>query len=153
MPISQNIKLTVDSIIFSITGNKTDVLLVKRKNEPYKDQWVLPGGFVDDGEKLEAAAKRELEEETSLKARFLIQLKAYGDPGRDPRGHTVTVAFWGIVDKSKSDIKAASDAEEVEWFDTKKLPILGFDHSEILKDAQKAMKKSDYSKTSFTNSI
>ena len=116
MAIKQNIKLTVDALIFSASADGKYVLLVKRKNEPFKGQWVLPGGFVDDGEGLETAAIRELQEETSLKMRSLKQLKAYGAPGRDPRGHTVSVAFWGRTNKDKVKIEAASDADDVKWF-------------------------------------
>lgn len=137
MVINQNIKLTVDAVIFSNDDQSDFVLLVKRKNDPFKGQWVLPGGFVEDGESLEDAARRELEEETSLKIKRLTQVKAYGDPGRDPRGHTVTVAFYGKVDKAVAKIKAASDADDVRWWDLKELPKLGFDHEEILKNAVK----------------
>ncbi len=138
MPINQNIKLTVDAVIFSKHEKSTYVLLVKRKNAPFKGQWVLPGGFVDEHEDLEQAAKRELEEETSLKTQILTQLKAYGTPGRDPRGHTVTVAFWGIVDKASAKIKAADDADKAKWWDIELLPKLGFDHADILHEALKA---------------
>lgn len=134
MPIKQNIKLTVDAVIFSASANSEYVLLVKRKNEPFKGQWVLPGGFVDDGEGLETAAIRELQEETSLELDSLSQLRAYGDPGRDPRGLTVSVAFWGKANKDEVEVKAASDADEVNWFNINELPQLGFDHSVILKD-------------------
>ena len=135
MTIKQNIKITADAVIFSISAQSKRVLLVKRMNEPYKGEWVFPGGFVEDGENLEEAALRELEEETSLPMASLIQLRAYGDPKRDPRGHTVTVAFIGQVNADAVKIKAASDAEAVEWFDLNNLPRLGFDHSKILKDA------------------
>lgn len=141
MAINQDIKLTVDAVIFSFADKTKKVLLVKRKNEPYKGQWVFPGGFVDDGENLEAAAIRELEEETSLQMESLIQVRAYGAPGRDPRGHTVTVAFIGQVNADAVIVEAASDADAVEWFDLNNLPQLGFDHSEILKDAISAIEK------------
>lgn len=141
MAIKQHIKITVDAVIFSISAKIKQVLLVKRLNEPYQGRWVFPGGFVDDGENLEAAALRELEEETSLRLASLIQLRAYGDPKRDPRGHTVTVAFLGQVNADAVKIKAASDAEAVKWFDLNNLPQLGFDHSEILKDAIKEIEK------------
>lgn len=137
MAINQNIKLTVDAVIFSQDASSHFVLLVKRKNEPFKGQWVLPGGFVNDGEALEDAARRELEEETSLKMEALNQIKAYGNPGRDPRGQTVTVAFWGKANKANTKIKASSDAADVRWWDLNDLPELGFDHSKILKDALK----------------
>jgi len=135
MPISQNIKVTVDIALFSTDENTVSIILVKRKNEPFKGQWVLPGGFVDAGESLEAAAIRELEEETSLQMKSLTQFKAYGDPGRDPRGQTVTIVFRGKVNKSEVTIKASSDAAEVGWYNVKQLPALGFDHSDIVKEA------------------
>ncbi|NEN22252.1 NUDIX hydrolase [Cryomorpha ignava] len=141
MAIKQDIRLAVDAVIFSFAANIKKVLLVQRKNDPFKGQWVFPGGFVDDGENLETAAIRELEEETSLRMENLSQLKAYGDPGRDPRGHTVTVAFIGQVNADAVKTKAASDAEAAKWFDLNDLPQLGFDHSEILKDAIKFFKK------------
>ena len=144
MPIKQNIKLTVDALIFSASANGKYVLLVKRKNEPFKGQWVLPGGFVDDGEELETAAIRELQEETSLKMDSLKQLKAYGDPGRDPRGHTVSVAFWGNANKDEVKVKAASDADEVNWSNLNELPQLGFDHSIILKDGLEMWRKDNF---------
>lgn len=145
MPIKQNIKLTVDALIFSASANEKYVLLVKRKNDPYKGQWVLPGGFVDDGEGLETAASRELQEETSLEIDSLKQLKAYGDPGRDPRGHTVSVAFWGRTNKDEVKVKAASDADEVNWFNVNDLPKLGFDHAVILKDGLEMWRNENFS--------
>src|SRR5690554_7638775 len=141
MAIEQNIKVTVDAVIFSASADEEYVLLVKRKNAPFKGQWVLPGGFVDDGENLETAALRELQEETSLKLNGLKQLKAYGDPGRDPRFHTVSVAHWGIVNKDKVKVKAASDADEVRWFKLNDLPKLGFDHARILQDGSERWKR------------
>lgn len=137
MAIKQDIKLTVDTVIFSFDSLVRRVLLVKRKNEPYKGKWVIPGGFVEDGENLETAAIRELEEETGLKIETLRQIQAYGKPNRDPRGHTVTIAFLAQVNAQDVVIKAASDAEDVEWFDLNFLPQLGFDHSEIIRDALK----------------
>lgn len=135
MPKRQNIKITVDIAIFSKDENSANIILVKRKNEPFKGQWVLPGGFLDEGETLVEAAIRELEEETSLKIKSLEQFKAFGDPGRDPRGQTVTVVFLGEVNKDKVSIMAASDAAEVAWHNLNKLPKLGFDHNKILKEA------------------
>lgn len=133
MPIDQNIRLTVDAVIFS--DSFSHVLLVQRKNPPFQGQWVFPGGFVDNGESLEAAAMRELEEETGLQVDDLCQLLAFGDPDRDPRGHTVTVAFLGVVDRAEATVKAASDAQAAKWFPLDDLPTLGFDHANILAEA------------------
>lgn len=106
------------------------IILIKRKNPPIG--WALPGGFVDYGESLESAAKREAEEETSLRVELLYQLGAYSDPSRDPRHHTISVVFVG---KTTEKPKAADDAVDVGIFDRDSLPDpLVFDHKKILTD-------------------
>lgn len=134
----QNISLTADSVIFYRGEGKTEVLLVKRKNDPFKGRWALPGGFLEDEEPLETGAQRELEEETGLKAGHLEQIRAYGKPDRDPRGRTVSVGFWGEV-KSKSAVKGKDDAAVAEWFNINDVPDLAFDHDEVLRDALKKL--------------
>src|SRR4051812_43756316 len=115
--IKQDIKVTVDAVIFSVIDEQLKVLLVRRKNEPFKDMWSLPGGFVEDDEDLEHAMKRELKEETGLKLKHAAQLHTYGKPGRDPRGHTVTVAYYALLeDYLTHDIKAGDDAADAQWF-------------------------------------
>ena len=109
------------------------VLLIQRKNEPVAGAWALPGGFVDESEPLPVAAARELVEETGVEAEELEQLHAFGDPGRDPRGWTISVAFLARVDQAALRPEAADDAREVKWFSLAKLPALAFDHAEILK--------------------
>src|SRR5437870_12542793 len=89
--------VTVD-IILMATEPRPRVLLIKRKAEPFAGKWAFPGGFVDEGESLAAAAKRELKEETSLSVEELAQLQTFGDPGRDPRGWTVSVVYFARVD-------------------------------------------------------
>lgn len=130
----QNIFLTADSAVFCSAGDMTKILLVKRKNNPYKGRWALPGGFLEDAEPLEAGAKRELEEETGLKVNALWQIKAYGAPNRDPRGRTVSIGFWTEI-KSLEKVKGNDDASEAEWHDIEDLPALAFDHDQIVKDA------------------
>jgi 8-oxo-dGTP diphosphatase len=109
------------------------VVLVRRKNEPYRGKWVLPGGFVRYGEKVESAAVREVREETGLKVKLGKLLGVYSDPERDPRGHVVSICF--LASRAGGKLKAASDAAGVKIF--KKIPWdeLGFDHANILKDA------------------
>src|SRR5436190_21495388 len=94
------IYVTVDTLVFRKRDNKTQILLIKRKNEPFKDSWAIPGGFVDENEDLEVAAKRELMEETQVKIDEVEQLKTFGKPFRDPRAHTVSIAFYGFVSEN-----------------------------------------------------
>ncbi|WP_029036848.1 NUDIX domain-containing protein [Salinimicrobium xinjiangense] len=131
----QNIAVTTDSVIFSTQNGETKVLLVKRKQDPFKGKWALPGGFLEDEEPLEDGAKRELEEETGLKVTTLKQLKAYGTPGRDPRGRTISIVFYGETG-SEEEVKGNDDAEEANWFLLNDLPQLAFDHSEILEEVK-----------------
>ncbi len=127
--------VTVDMIVFRL-NNPAQVLLIERKNEPFKNSWAFPGGFVDENEPLDKAAYRELVEETGLKNVSLKQLQTFGDPGRDPRGHTVSIVFWGII-RSKEKAMAGDDALKAEWFDIDDLPTLAFDHQKILNFALK----------------
>ena len=128
---TSNIFLTVDTLVFKRRAGVTEILLVKRKKEPFKDTWAIPGGFVDEGEDLEDAAIRELDEETSVKIDSAEQLRAFGKPGRDPRHHTVSVAFMAFV-PANTTATAADDAKEAEWFSIDDLPALAFDHAEIV---------------------
>ena len=127
----QNISVTVDSVIFSKDQGNEKVLLVKRKNEPYKGRWAVPGGFLEDDETPEAGALRELEEETGLQLHNLKQIMAFGKPDRDPRGRTISIAFFGEA-ASEAEIKGSDDAAEAKWTDLNDLPDLAFDHSEII---------------------
>jgi 8-oxo-dGTP diphosphatase len=116
-----------------IIRHRGGVVLVKRKNDPFRGKWALPGGFVRYGEKVESAAVREAWEETGLRVRLRGLLGVYSDPKRDPRGHVVSVCF--LAHRVGGRLKAASDADEVRIF--KKIPWeqLAFDHANILKDA------------------
>ncbi len=131
----QNIAVTVDSVIFKKKGDLLNVLLIRRKNEPFRDQWALPGGFMDENETMEEGAKRELEEETGLKIEKLQQVGAFGTPGRDPRGRTISIAFVGLVNEVPM-LKANDDATDLKWFNLNELPELAFDHGEIISDAR-----------------
>ena len=135
--MGQKIAVTVDSVVFCKANNQFKVLLIQRKNDPFKGQWALPGGFVDEGEDLETAAKRELEEETGLKVESLQQVQAFGKPGRDPRGHTISIAFLSRI-YCEEDLKPSDDADDASWFKIEKLPEmeLAFDHDEIINVAQ-----------------
>lgn len=121
--------VTVDILIINDTTE--EILLIKRLNEPFKDYWALPGGFVDENEDLEEAAHRELKEETNLEVEDLYQLGAFGAPGRDPRGHMISIAYLGYS-SDVENAKAMDDAKELKWFKINDLPKLAFDHKEII---------------------
>ncbi len=132
----QPIKVTTDAIIFrKVPGSaKRELLLIQRKNPPFQGSWAFPGGFVEEDEDLPTAAARELKEETGLSDVTLRQVGAFGKPGRDPRGPTVTVAYAGWASYN-SEVKGADDAARAGWFDLADLPGLAFDHQEILQEA------------------
>ena len=123
--------VTVDIVIFRLNGQVPEVLLIRRGNEPYMGLWALPGGFVDKDEALEHAAARELEEETNLKDILLTQMHTFGTPGRDPRGHTVSVVYVGYLPKG-AVATAGDDAAEVGWFLPDELPDMAFDHGMVI---------------------
>lgn len=131
----QQIAVTTDCVIFFKEKNGTEkILLIKRDKEPFKDQWALPGGFLEDEEPLEVGAKRELKEETGLQVYEVHQLKAFGNPGRDPRGRTISIAFWGEI-FSEEKVAGSDDAADAQWFDLQTLPTLAFDHKQIVEFA------------------
>ncbi|EKT3966313.1 NUDIX hydrolase [Flavobacterium psychrophilum] len=130
--------VTVDAVIIR-KSTDNQLLLIKRKNKPFENCWALPGGFVDHHEDLEVAAKRELEEETQIKIDSLQQFGTFGKPFRDPRGHMISVAYFGEVPENTIAI-ASDDAKEVAWFAVNELPNLAFDHQEIIEKALKTFK-------------
>lgn len=129
--------LTADIFIFDDDFN---FILIKRKNDPYKDCWALPGGFVEYGESVETAAIREAKEETSIDVELKRLVNVYSKPDRDPRGHTVTVAF--TAKGNMNNMKADSDAKEIAIFSAENLDEIeiAFDHKEIIKDCLKVAK-------------
>lgn len=127
---------TVDVVVVR-DGPQPAVLVIRRKNPPHG--WALPGGFVDEGERVETAAVREVREEASLDVALTHLLHVYSDPARDPRKHTMSVVFEGTV-PADARARAADDAAEVQWLPVDelertldKLPF-AFDHAEILSD-------------------
>jgi len=120
--------LTVDGIVKQ--GGK--LLLIKRKNPPFKGSYALPGGFVEYKETVEEAVVREVEEETGLKTKIDSMIGVYSDPDRDPRGHMISTVF-SLVEIGGS-IKGGSDAEKARFFDINHLPDLAFDHEDIISD-------------------
>lgn len=131
--------LTTDIFIFDDDFN---FILIKRKNNPYKDYWALPGGFVEYGESVETSAIREAKEETSIDVELKDLVNVYSNPDRDPRGHTISIAFTAKGDFSTRN--ADSDASDIDIFSEQNLNQinLAFDHDKIIKDCLKKAKKS-----------
>jgi 8-oxo-dGTP diphosphatase len=131
--------VTVDVALFAIVAGELAVLLVQRGHAPFEGAWAMPGGFVDENEPLARAALRELDEETGVRGVTIEQLGAFGDPGRDPRGHTVSVVFVGFASAEAHPVTAGDDAAHAAWHPVAKLgargrtaPKLAFDHGAIL---------------------
>jgi 8-oxo-dGTP diphosphatase len=127
--------LTVDCVVFGFDEGDLKVLLIQRAIPPFEGKWALPGGFVLPEEGLEDAARRELEEETGVGRVYLEQLFTFGDPGRDPRGRVVSVAYYALVKLSDHRIRAATDARNAAWFPVSETARLAFDHDRILEAA------------------
>jgi 8-oxo-dGTP diphosphatase len=137
--------VSADAAIFRFLGEKVQLLLVVRGNEPFRGQWALPGGFVDIDEELEDAVARELAEETGLTGIVLEQVHTFGKCGRDPRGRVITVTFMGILTEGAIKVRAGDDAARAEWFDITKLPKdLAFDHNEVTKFVIERLKVQKY---------
>lgn len=114
--------VTCDCVVFTVHADDLAVLLIQRKDDPFKGAWALPGGFVNENESLTRAASRELYEETGLSGLRLVQLGAYGDPGRDPRGHTITVAYAAFL-LAPATLTAGDDAAGAEWLSIRSLDL------------------------------
>ncbi len=128
--------LTVDCIVFDAKGR---VLLIRRGRPPFEGHYALPGGFVDVGETVEDACRRELLEETGVTVGRLHLVGVYSAPNRDPRGHTVSVAFAARGRTAR--LRAGDDAAAAEWVERWQREPLAFDHGKIVKDAQRVMAK------------
>lgn len=129
--------VTADSVVFCNGSDGLSVLLIERANEPFKGRWAFPGGFMDMEENAEDCAKRELKEETGLEIRNMSQLGAFTDVNRDPRGRTVSIAYYAVIEKT--EVKGSDDAAQARWFPIDSMPSLAFDHEEILRTALKVL--------------
>lgn len=127
--------LAVDAVIFFRDG----LVLIERENQPYQGCYALPGGFVEMGETVESAVRREAKEETGLDIELCDLVGIYSDPFRDPRGHVVSIAYAA---KGNGNLKSGSDARSVKIFPVDRLPPLAFDHDQIIRDALKNTKAS-----------
>ncbi|MBS0000990.1 MAG: NUDIX hydrolase [Cyclobacteriaceae bacterium] len=126
--------VTTDTLVFREGEHCIEVLLIKRRKDPYKDYWALPGGFLEIEETPEDGARRELKEETGLIIDVLKEVGTFGEIDRDPRGRTITIAFYTFVKNAVNQPFAKTDATKVKWTSIKELPDMAFDHREILKE-------------------
>lgn len=137
----QDIRLAVDAIVFGYRESQLYVLIIQQKFGSQNSYWALPGGLVKSNESLTEAVKRELKEETNVGVNYLEQLYTFGDDiTRDPRNRVVSVAYFGLVDPTKLNIKADSDAESVAWLKINEIPNLAFDHNDMIKKALQRLK-------------
>jgi 8-oxo-dGTP diphosphatase len=132
--------LAVDCVVFAVDDTELKLLLIQRAEEPFKGHWALPGGFVRIEESLEAAAKRELQEEAGIVPPYLEQLYTFGAVDRDPRERVVSVAHYALVKLSDHKVQAATDAKDAAWFGVADLPRLAFDHEEVTRVALDRLK-------------
>jgi len=140
--------VTVDIALFTVSGALNDlrlqVLLIERDDEPFAGEWALPGGFVRENEDLEAAALRELEEESGVSWSALEQVETVGTPGRDTRGHIITVVYVGLTPGDRHQLQPRGDARQARWWDVSSstpLPSLAFDHTLLLDRALKHLRR------------
>jgi len=146
----REIRVAVDVVIFALREWELQVLLIQRGVPPFEGRWALPGGFVLENESLEAAARRELEEETGVHDVYLEQLYTFGEPHRDPRGQVVTVAYYALLTTDAAPLVAGTDAGAARWMPARKHPPLAFDHDAILKYAlERLSNKLDYTTVGF----
>lgn len=131
--------VTTDIAIFTVENHTLKVLLIARKEAPFKGTWALPGGFVQIDESIDACAMRELKEETGIEDVYLEQLYTFGAPNRDPRERVISVAYYALSPSHTLSITAGSDAADADWFDLNALPDLAFDHLDILKIARERL--------------
>lgn len=124
--------LTVDALVFRKDKQITEILLIRRRGKPFKDCWAFPGGFIEEDETVEEAIVRELKEETQLEGIELKQFYTASKPGRDPRGWTISVLFYGFLKDHNQEVIGGDDAIEAKWIPINAYPKLAFDHGEIL---------------------
>lgn len=132
-------EITVDICIFTIKDDEGQLLLIKRHNEPFKDKWAIPGGYVRMSEDLDEAAARILKEKTNVENVYLEQLHTFGDPLRHPSSRVITCAYWALV--RYEDLNIDFNEEDVAWHSYENLPSLAFDHKEIITYARTTLKR------------
>jgi 8-oxo-dGTP diphosphatase len=142
-------KVAVDIVLFTVADGALKVLLIKRRIEPFKDRFAIPGGFILPEEDLDEAALRELREETGVRDVYLEQLYSFGAPRRDPRGRVIAIAYFALISADRK-LEAGTDAAEARWWPVNDLPRLAFDHAGILEYALERLRnKLEYTTVGF----
>ena len=132
--------VTVDCVVFGYDGDSVSLLLINRKEEPFKNKWTLPGGFLLLEETPADSAKRILKNKTGLSDLYLEQLYTFADLERDPRGRVISIAYYTLVNPRLFSLVAGDAATDIKWFPVNKIPKTGFDHKEIIKMALQRLK-------------
>ena len=131
--------VTTDCVIFGFDGIQLKVLLVQRGVEPFKGRWAFPGGFLNIQESAEEGALRELKEETGLEGALVRQFHTFTAPDRDPRERVISIAFYALV--RLQEVRGGDDAADARWFRLDEVPQLAFDHDQILRKAEQALRQ------------
>ncbi len=132
-PSSQNIKVAVDAVIFTIKENELCILLIQMKKKPFTDQWAIPGGLVDEQETSKSAAERILFSQTGVKNAYLEQLRTFDNADRDPAGRVISVAHYALLPSADIPLETTDKYQDVRWWPVKDLPQLAYDHKHIVK--------------------
>lgn len=145
--------VAVDVVVFAIRHGALSVILVRRALAPFAGRWAIPGGFVLPRESLDAAASRELAEETGTRipGTYLEQLYTFGDPGRDPRGRVLSIAYLALIAAPDDvSLRGGSDASDAQWWPVSDLPNLAFDHEAMLTYALRRLRyKLEYTNVAY----
>jgi len=132
--------VTIDCVVFGYDGQDISLLLINRKEEPFKNMWTLPGGFLFLEETPEECAKRILKNKTGLANIFLEQLYTFAEVERDPRGRVISIVYYTLVNPKLFNLVLGDAATDIQWFAVNKIPKMGFDHKEIFKVALNRLK-------------
>jgi 8-oxo-dGTP diphosphatase len=136
----KNPSLAIDVVVFGYHNKTLSVLLLNRKEEPFKNGWTLPGGFLQMEETFAAVCSRILTTKLGMSDVYAEQLYSFDDPERDPRGRVITVAYYAVINPAKFKVTAGTMANDVQWFPVGNMPKLGFDHTQIFKVALQRLK-------------
>lgn len=142
------LNITVDVTIFTVHDGQLQIVLIKRTNEPFKGQWALPGGYLQEGETSAESAERVLRQKAGVSGVYVEQLYTFDSPSRDARGRVVTIAYFALVPVGKLAF-SGSDVQEPTLFSVAKLPLLAFDHSDIIRYAVQRLQ----AKLEYTNAV